>query len=193
MMRQPAHHTPVQVGQLLWFIGEGTIECITVIASHDAALLDLLKQGYGHDAYAPLEMFFLATFDPFKACLEGDFNRPTGLRLQQALRTAIGPAWHWRPPRRTKTFDQVSGHAGRVRIPITRLWIIADKQPAELVTAARLKALWTKGGGDPDRIGLCSDQLYTLAAPSTEAASHSDTSGQALSQAIDRFMATWRY
>jgi hypothetical protein len=192
-MRPPSpRYTPIQVDQLIGFLGGGAIECITVAASHDAALLERLGQGYGHDAFTPLEMFFLATLDPFKACLEGDFNRPAGFRLRQALSAAIGPTWRWRPPRRTRAFDQVSGHAGRVRIPIARLWLAEDRHPAALATTARLRALWTGGGNAPDRIGLCNDRLHTLAVPPTETAPHPDTSGSALSHAIDRFMAAWR-
>jgi hypothetical protein len=152
----------VHVEHLLISVGDGgALTSLPIVVSDDAKLLASLHDGLGMDDFAPMEWWFSVRCDPVQPQVMGCFNRAAGHRLHESLRTSMGNQWRWLPPVRTRWFKTVSGHAGRVKIPVGRLWQAWDDglpEPASVESLARLQGEW----GRHERLGFCNDGMVTI-------------------------------
>jgi hypothetical protein len=139
----------------------GAVTSLPIVLSDDTKLLASLHNGLGMDDFAPMEWWFSVRCDPVRPQVIGCFNRAAGHRLQESLRASIGHQWRWLPPVRTRWFETVSGHAGRMGIPVDRLWQAWDgglPEPASVESLARLQSEW----GRHERLGFGNDGMVTI-------------------------------
>ncbi|MDE1894796.1 MAG: hypothetical protein KGH90_10770 [Xanthomonadaceae bacterium] len=134
---------------------------LPIVISDDPGLLARLHDGLGMDDFSPMEWRFSVLCDPLQPQVIGYFNRAAGWRLRESLRASIGRHWHWLPPTRMRRLDTVSGHAGRARIPVARLWQAWDDglpEPASVESLARLQS----ARGWHERLGFGNDGMVTI-------------------------------
>jgi len=159
-----SQHSPsvVHVEHLLISRGDGgALTSLPIVVSDDTKLLASLHDGLGMDDFAPMEWWFSVRCDPVQPQAKGCFNRAAGYRLYESLRASMGNQWRWLPPVRTRRFETVSGHAGRVEIPVSRLWQAWDgelPEPASVESLARLEPGW----GQHERLGFGNDGMVTI-------------------------------
>lgn len=142
--------------------GGGAVDSVALVISDSPMLLALLEKQSGVDDFMPLELYSELSFEPPSAALHGYFNRAAGYRLRETLEESIGHQWHWLPPRRHRTPSSSSGGAGRVRIPVHRLWFAWDGAEPRPASEQDLKTFATEHP-PVDRVqGFCNDRLLVM-------------------------------
>lgn len=113
----------VRVEHVVNLFGKGAAVSLPIVVSDSAPLLRMLLGELGTDNDSPLEWDLGGRHRPFASWEYARFNRAAGWRLRQHLHALVGARWRWRQAVRTREFGTVSGSAGRVDIPIQRLWM----------------------------------------------------------------------
>lgn len=160
-MNAPNHQPIVRVEHLLrcW---RGAVESIALVISDSPMLLSLLEHYAGTDDFMPLELYPELTFEPPSAALRGYFNRASGYRMREMLEGSIGNQWRWLPPRRHRIPSCRSGGAGRVRIPVQRLWFSWDGAEPHPASEQDLQTFATEHSPVKGTQGFCNDKVLVM-------------------------------
>lgn len=117
------HTLQIRAEFLLRIWSKGALSALPIIICDSKPLLDALLLGLGGDVYSPMVWETCGQLDPLAAHIEAFFSSAAGWRLRRYVSDRIGKRWRWRHPCRTETFGRNVGSAGRVDIPLERLWM----------------------------------------------------------------------
>lgn len=128
-----------------------------VVVSDSRTVLHGLMESLTNVDRACFEWHIAGRCEPLAAWQEGAFNGAEGWRLRRQLRASVGTRWRWRNAVRSTVFGHVSGSAGRVDIPIDRVWLA--QSPRALVP---MQQAWLGDHSDGTHFGADNDGILAV-------------------------------